>query len=180
MPISRVTAGFVMIGVSIFLLLYVGLRNDLDPAIGIAWGSFVENFIAVIALALIGFGIQFAFFSKPCPVCDEKLRRTATDCYQCGFNFQSAPRRMSRGSHQSYWLPKAKKYETRLRNLVVNSFRLSLGFSIIILIITSLLLVAVWMRVTGHRNAGYVKTKSSDAVTEPGKSRSTSAGQHEI
>ena len=91
MPISRVTAGYVLIGVSLFLLLYLGIRDDPELAIGIAWGAFLENSIAIIALVVLSFGIHFAFFSKPCPVCEEKLSRAAGECRNCGFNFGTAP-----------------------------------------------------------------------------------------
>lgn len=80
-----------MIGLSTFLLLYAGMRDDPEIAIEIAWGVFVENFTIVIALGLIGFGIHFAFFSKTCPVCDGKLKRSAAECHHCGFNFDTAP-----------------------------------------------------------------------------------------
>lgn len=128
-----------MIGVAIFLLLYVGLWDDPEAAIGIAWGSFVENLIALIALVLIGFGIRFAFYSKPCPVCDEKLRPTATDCHQCGFNFETAPHWISRGSHQSYLLPKAKNFCAKSLQLIVYLFQLSVGCSMIIFVNASIL-----------------------------------------
>ena len=48
-------------------------------------------------------------------------------------------------------MAKAKKYGARLLNLVVNLFRLIIGCSIIILISTSMLFVAVWMRVRQAR-----------------------------
>jgi hypothetical protein len=101
MSISRVTAGFVMIGVSIALLIIPATEAS-EVKIGIAWGAFLENLIAIIALVLLSFGVQFAFFSKPCPVCDEKLSRAAGECRHCGYNFETAPPRISRGPYQSY------------------------------------------------------------------------------
>jgi hypothetical protein len=60
-------------------------------------------------------------------------------------------------------MAKAKKYGARLLNLVVNLFVLT----VCLIIITSMLFVAVWMRVQQPlRSAGDGKTSSSDAVTE--------------
>lgn len=160
MPISRVTTGFVMIGGAIFLLLYVGLWDDPEAAIGIAWGSFVENLIALIALVLIGFGIRFAFYSKPCPVCDEKLRPTAPDCYQCGFNFETAPHWISRGSQQSYLLPKAKNFCAKSLQLIVYLFQLSVGFSMILFVNASILFGDVWTRVRQGRGASVIEKQA--------------------
>ena len=68
MPISRVTFGYVMIGLSI-IFFCIGAREDPELAIGVAWGAFLENLLAIIALVLLSLGIQFAFFSKSCPLC---------------------------------------------------------------------------------------------------------------
>jgi len=60
-------------------------------------------------------------------------------------------------------MAKANKYGARLLNLVVNLFVLT----VCLIIITSMLFVAVWMRLAaGDRSAGYGKTSSSAAVTE--------------
>jgi hypothetical protein len=99
MTISRAKAGFVMIGVSIFLFLLAGWIDTSETQIGVAWTAFLENCLFIAAFALIGFGIYFAFFSKHCPVCAEQLSPAANDCHYCGHNFDNAAR-----SHHWKWL----------------------------------------------------------------------------
>ena len=96
MPISRVTAGFVLMGASIFLFLIAGLTGDPEVPIGIEWRVSIEIFVFIAALVLMGLGIYFVFFGKYCPVCDEKVGRAATDCRHCGYNFDTAPGPVSR------------------------------------------------------------------------------------
>jgi hypothetical protein len=70
MRISRVSTGFIMIGISIFLCLSALLADDSEMRV--AELAFIENFLAVIAVALMVFGIYLAAFSKACPVCVKK------------------------------------------------------------------------------------------------------------
>ena len=96
MTISRVKLGFVMIGLSVFLLLISGSLNDPEIQMSVAGTAFLENSFLIAALALIGVGIYLAYFSKPCPVCGEQLSPAADDCHYCGHNFDTAPR-------SNYW-----------------------------------------------------------------------------
>src|ERR1043165_1347676 len=89
--ISRIKLGFVMIGLSIFLLLISGSLNDPEMQMSVAGSAFLDNCILIAALALIAVGIYFGFFSKPCTVCGEQLSPTADDCHHCGHNFDTAP-----------------------------------------------------------------------------------------
>ena len=91
MPISRVAAGFLLIGAAIFLLLIAGLTGDPEVPIGIEWRVNIEMLIFIAALVLMEFGFYFMFSGKCCPVCDQKVGRKATDCRYCGYNFNTAP-----------------------------------------------------------------------------------------
>ena len=99
MMISRVKLGFVMIGLSIVLVLIPGSFDDPETQMSVAGSAFLENCLLIAALALIGVGIYFAYFSKPCPVCSEQLSPAADDCQYCGHNFDTAGR-----SHHWKWL----------------------------------------------------------------------------
>ena len=92
MTISRAKAGFAIIGLSIIFFLIADSIEDLETQLGVAAAAFVENCLFIAALALIGMGIYLAFFGKPCPVCAQRLSPTATDCQNCGYNFDTAPR----------------------------------------------------------------------------------------
>jgi len=99
MTISRVKLGFVMIGLSIFLLLMSGSLNDPETQMSVAGTALLENCVLIVVLALSAVGIYFAYFSRPCPVCGEQLSPVAEDCHYCGHNFDTAAR-----SHRWNWL----------------------------------------------------------------------------
>jgi hypothetical protein len=90
MRISRVSTGFIMIGISIFLFLSALLADDSEMRV--AELAFIENSLALLAVVLMGFGIYLAVFSKACPVCGEKVTRAASDCHSCGHVFKSSTR----------------------------------------------------------------------------------------
>ena len=96
MTISRVKFGFVMIGLSIFLLLISGSLDDPETQMSVAGTAFLQNCVLIAVLVLIGLGIYFAYFSKPCRVCGERLSPLADDCHYCDHNFDAAPR-------SNYW-----------------------------------------------------------------------------
>lgn len=96
MPNSRVAAGFFMIAASVFLFLLAGITDDPELEIGIEWGVFIQTFVFITAVMLIGFGIYFAFLGKFCAECGEKLTGAATHRHHHGHNFDSAPGRISR------------------------------------------------------------------------------------
>jgi hypothetical protein len=99
MTISRAKAGFAMIAISIVFFFIADSIENLETQLGIAAAAFVEDCLFIVALALIGLGIYLACFSKPCPVCAERLSPAATDCEHCGYNFDTA-----RLSHRWKWL----------------------------------------------------------------------------
>ena len=90
MRISRVSTGFIMIGILIFLFLSALLADDSE--LRVAELAFIENSLALLAAVLMGFGIYLAVFSKACPVCGEKVTRAASDCHSCGHVFNSSRR----------------------------------------------------------------------------------------
>ena len=96
MPISRVTGGFVLMGVSIFLFLIAGLMGDPEVPINIEWRASIETLVFMAVLVLMGLGIHFVFFGKYCPVCNEKVGRAATECRHCSYNFDTVPGLISR------------------------------------------------------------------------------------
>ncbi len=92
MTISRAKAGFAIIGISIVFFLIADSIENLETQLGVAAAAFVENGLSIAAFALLGVGIYLAFFSKPCPVCAERLSPAASDCQHCGHNFDIALR----------------------------------------------------------------------------------------
>jgi hypothetical protein len=88
MRISRVSAGFVLVGISIFLFFSTLLAEDSE--LRVAELAFVENSLALLAAVLMGFGIYLVVFSKACPICAEKVTRAASDCHSCGHVFKSS------------------------------------------------------------------------------------------
>ena len=84
--ISRVNAGYVMIGVSILLFLIAGSMDD--PEMSITEAAVLGNFISIAALALIGPGIYLCF-SKRCPVCRKQLSRAVSKCHYCHHKFKT-------------------------------------------------------------------------------------------
>jgi type III secretory pathway component EscT len=90
MRISRVSAGLVMIGISIFLFLLARVADDSEMRV--AELAFVQNSLAVIAIVLMACGIYLAAFSKACPVCGERVTRAARECQFCGHIFKTSTR----------------------------------------------------------------------------------------
>jgi hypothetical protein len=74
MRITRVHAGFVLIGVSIVLFLIAGSIDDPETQMSVAGEAFLGNFLS-IAAAVIGLGVYLAYFSKPCPARKHGLKR---------------------------------------------------------------------------------------------------------
>ena len=89
MMISRAKAGFVMIGVSVFLFLLAGSTDNLETQMGVTRTAFLGNFLSIAGLALIGLGIYL--------LCS--MSRAATHRHYRGHNFDTAPR-----SHRWNWL----------------------------------------------------------------------------
>jgi hypothetical protein len=85
--ISRANAGYVMIGGSILLFLIAGSMDD--PQMSITEAAVLGNLISIAALALIGPGIYFWYFSKRCPLCRKQLSRTVRNCHYCRHKFKA-------------------------------------------------------------------------------------------
>jgi len=88
--ISRVNAGYAMIGISILLFLIAGSMDD--PEMSITEAAVLGNFVSIAAVALIGPGIYLWYFSKRCAVCRKQLSRAVPECDHCGHQFETAPR----------------------------------------------------------------------------------------
>lgn len=66
MSITRVHAGFVLIGVSILLFLIAGSIDDFETQMSVAGEAFLGNFLSIAAFAFIGVGI-FTSLIAACP-----------------------------------------------------------------------------------------------------------------
>ena len=79
MIISRVKAGFFMIGGTVILLGLDVFLTD-ETAMQITMLGPVQNFLFFVSVALLIVGIYFIVSSKACPACGEKVHRADTDC----------------------------------------------------------------------------------------------------
>jgi hypothetical protein len=92
MIISRVKAGFFMIGGSLIVFGFNIFLTD-DIAMQITMLAPVQNLLFFISILLMSIGIYFVISSKPCPACGEKVHRADTDCRYCGWIFKIPRRR---------------------------------------------------------------------------------------
>jgi hypothetical protein len=94
MIISRVKTGYFMVGGSIALFgLAAILTDDALPETRAAALTPFQNLFVIVSIALMIIGVYFVLSSKTCPVCGEKIIRSADECRYCGTTFKIAPQR---------------------------------------------------------------------------------------
>jgi hypothetical protein len=84
MIISRMKAGWLMIGGSIFLFV---LTDMLPNSPSVLSGFETVLFLGSIGLMIVG--IYFVRTSKHCPRCGESVKRAETKCRYCGHGFKN-------------------------------------------------------------------------------------------
>src|ERR1044072_7259675 len=91
MIISRVKAGCFMVSGSIVLLgLAAILTDDSLPETKAAALTPFQNLFFIVSILLMVIGIYFVLSSKTCPMCGEKVIRSAAECRYCGTMFKVA------------------------------------------------------------------------------------------
>ena len=94
MIISRVKAGCFMVSGSIAVFgLAAILADDSLPETKAAALTPFQNLLVVASVVLIIVGVYFMLSSKTCPVCGEKVIRSAVECRYCGTTFKIARQR---------------------------------------------------------------------------------------
>lgn len=89
MIISRVKAGYFMVSGSIALFgLAAILADDSQPATKAAVITPFQNLFVIVSVVLMIVGIYFVLSSKTCPLCGEKVIRSAVECRYCGTSFK--------------------------------------------------------------------------------------------
>jgi hypothetical protein len=92
MIISRVKAGCFMVSGSIALFgLAAILTDDSQPAAKAAVITPFQNLFVIVSVVLMIVGIYFVLSSKTCPLCGEKVIRSAAECRYCGTAFKTVP-----------------------------------------------------------------------------------------
>jgi hypothetical protein len=91
MIISRVKAGYFMMSGSIVLFgLAAILTDDSLPVTRAATLTPFQNLFVIVSILLLVIGIYFVLSSKTCPMCGEKVIRSAAECRYCGTMFKVA------------------------------------------------------------------------------------------
>jgi hypothetical protein len=86
MIISRMKAGWLMIGGAIFLFVL----TDMLPNSPNIFSGF-ETVLLLASIGLMVVGIYFVRTSKPCRICGETVGRDETKCRYCGHRFKNEP-----------------------------------------------------------------------------------------
>jgi hypothetical protein len=90
MIISRVKAGCFMVSGSIAVFgLAAILTDDSLPETKAAALTPFQNLLVMLIIV----GVYFVLSSKTCPVCGEKVIRSAVECRYCGTTFKIARQR---------------------------------------------------------------------------------------
>ena len=84
MIISRMKAGWLMIGGSIFLFLVTSSLPQSQ-----IWLAGLENVLFLAFIVLMIIGIYFVRTSKTCRICGESVGRGETKCKYCGHVFKN-------------------------------------------------------------------------------------------
>jgi hypothetical protein len=91
MIVSRVKSGFFMVSGSIVLFgLAAILTDDSLPETKAAALTPFQDLFVIVSILLMAVGIYFVLSSKTCPVCGEKVTRSAAECRYCGTMFKVA------------------------------------------------------------------------------------------
>ena len=91
MIVSRVKSGFFMVSGSIVLFgLAAILTDDSLPETKAAALTPFQDLFVIVSIVLMAIGIYLVLSSKTCPVCGEKVIRSAAECRYCGTMFKVA------------------------------------------------------------------------------------------
>ena len=85
MIISRVKSGYFMMGGSIVLFGLAAILTDESlPVTRAATLTPFQNLFVIVSILLMVLGIYFVLSTKTCPMCGEKVIRSAAECRYCG------------------------------------------------------------------------------------------------
>jgi len=85
MIISRMKAGWLMIGGSIFLFMIIGILPESQIAL-----AGLLNLLFLLSIGFMIIGTYFVRTSKPCRMCGEQVHRPDPTCRYCGYVFKDS------------------------------------------------------------------------------------------